>query len=45
MPQAPAVAVVVVCHDSAGEVPATLKALRAQLEPGDEAPVTAEHTI
>jgi N-acetylglucosaminyl-diphospho-decaprenol L-rhamnosyltransferase len=33
---APAVAVVVVCHDSAEEAPATLRALRAQLEPDDE---------
>jgi GT2 family glycosyltransferase len=32
----PAVAVVVVCHDSAAEAPGTLRALRAQLEPGDE---------
>ena len=29
-------AVVVVCHDSADELPATLRALRAQLEPDDE---------
>jgi GT2 family glycosyltransferase len=33
---APAVAVVVVCHDSAEQVSATLHALRAQLEPDDE---------
>jgi GT2 family glycosyltransferase len=32
----PAVAVVVVCHDNAEQVPATLRALRQQLEPGDE---------
>jgi N-acetylglucosaminyl-diphospho-decaprenol L-rhamnosyltransferase len=32
----PAVAVVVVCHDSAAEAPDTLRALRAQLRPGDE---------
>ena len=31
-----ALAVVVVCHDSAGEVAATLAALGAQLRPGDE---------
>jgi N-acetylglucosaminyl-diphospho-decaprenol L-rhamnosyltransferase len=31
-----ALAVVVVCHDSAGEVGATLTALGAQLRPGDE---------
>ncbi len=31
-----ALAVVVVCHDSAEEVGGTLRALRAQLEPGDE---------
>ena len=36
MPAGPAVAVVVVCHDSAAEVPQTLRALRSQLEPGDE---------
>ena len=40
-----ALAVVVVCHDSAGEVGATLTALGAQLRPGDEAPVVAEHSI
>jgi len=33
---APAVAVVVVCHDSAAELAATLPALTAQLRPGDE---------
>jgi GT2 family glycosyltransferase len=32
----PAVAVVVVCHDSAAEAPDTLRALRDQLQPGDE---------
>src|SRR6476659_1639515 len=31
-----ALAVVVVCHDSAGEVAATLGALGEQLRPGDE---------
>src|SRR5215210_2144295 len=33
---APAVAVVVVCHDSAADLAATLPALTAQLGPGDE---------
>jgi N-acetylglucosaminyl-diphospho-decaprenol L-rhamnosyltransferase len=33
---APAVAVVVVCHDSAGDLGATLPALTAQLQAGDE---------
>jgi GT2 family glycosyltransferase len=33
---APAVAVVVVCHDSAGDLATTLPALTAQLHPGDE---------
>src|SRR5919199_1058433 len=32
----PAVAVVVVCHDSAGDLAATLPALTPQLGPGDE---------
>ena len=36
MHAAPALAVVVVCHDSAGEVGATLEALGPQLRPGDE---------
>src|SRR3954451_4994762 len=36
MQTAPALAVVVVCHDNAGEVGATLRALGAQLRPGDE---------
>jgi len=36
MHPAPAFAVVVVCHDSAGEVGATLAALGPQLRPGDE---------
>ena len=36
MHPAPALAVVVVCHDSAGEVGATLQALGPQLRPGDE---------
>jgi N-acetylglucosaminyl-diphospho-decaprenol L-rhamnosyltransferase len=32
----PSVAVVVVCHDNAEQVPATLRALCSQVEPGDE---------
>ena len=36
MPATPALAVVVVCHDSAGEVGATLEALGPQLRPDDE---------
>ena len=36
MHPAPALAVVVVCHDSAGQVGATLEALGPQLRPADE---------
>jgi GT2 family glycosyltransferase len=35
-PSAPRMAVVVVCHNSAEEVPRTLEALASQLEPADE---------
>lgn len=35
-PPGPAIAVVVVCHDSAADLPATLRALHEQLAPGDE---------
>jgi N-acetylglucosaminyl-diphospho-decaprenol L-rhamnosyltransferase len=41
----PAVAVVVVCHESAAEAPDTLRALRAQLEPGDEVVVVDNASV